>query len=99
MKDYKPIPNKKCKVLPSKNLPISFECLCALKDGRLAIGGNKKLVIYNMKAYKVDIQIQSQYDGRIKFISQLNDGKLFYYKLDHSTEGPWEDDYYFKLFG
>ena len=87
MKDYKPIPNKKYKVLPSKNLPILMECLCALNDGRLAVGGNKKIVIYNMKTFKIDIQIQSKYDGRIKFISQLNDGNLFYYKLNHSAKG------------
>ena len=95
MKDYKPIPNKKYKVLPSKKHFISIECLWALNDGRLAVGGNKKLVVFNMKTYKVDIEIKSQYHGTVKFISQLNDGKLFYYKLDHSTEGPWEDDYYF----
>ncbi len=91
-KDYKPIPNKKYKVISSKNLPISIECLYALKDGRLAMGGNAKLVIYNMKAYKVDIQIETKYHGRVKFISQLNDGNLFYYEYDHSTEGPWKDD-------
>ena len=72
-----------------------MECLCALNDGRLAVGGDEKLVIYNMKTYKVDIEIKSQYHGTVKFISQLNDGKLFYYKLDHSTEGPWEDDIHY----
>ena len=95
MKAYKPIPIKKSKVIPSKNLPISIYCLYALNDGRLAIGGDRKLVIYNMKTYKVDIEIKSKYDGSVKFISQLNDGNLFYYVLDHSTEGPWEDDYYY----
>ena len=90
--DYKPIPNKKSKVIPSKNLPFSIYCLYALNDGRLAIGGDRKLVIYNMKTYKVDIQIKAKYDGRVKFISQLNDGNLFYYEHSHSTEGPWEDD-------
>ena len=62
-------------------------CIYALKDGRLAMGGNAKLVIYNMKAYKFDIQIETKYHGRVKFISQLNDGNLFYYEYDHSTEG------------
>jgi hypothetical protein len=37
MKDYKPIPNKKSKVIPSKDLPCSIDCLYALNDGRLAI--------------------------------------------------------------
>ena len=37
MKAYKPIPNKKYRVISSKNLPVVIECLCALNDGRLAI--------------------------------------------------------------
>jgi hypothetical protein len=45
-----------------------------------------------MKTYKVDIQIKSDHYGTVKFIFQLNDGKLFYYEHSHSSEGPWEDD-------
>jgi len=95
MKDYKPIPNKKYKVLPSKKHFISIECLWALNDGRLAVGGNKKLVVFNMKTYKVDIEIKSKYLGSVKFISQLNDGKLFYYERYHSSEWAWEDDVHY----
>ena len=95
MKAYKPIPNKKSKTIPSKNLPLTIYCLYSLSDGRLAIGGDGKLVIYNMKTYKIDIQIETQYHCRVKYILQLNDGNLFYYGHDHSSEGPWEDDDYY----
>ena len=45
-----------------------------------------------MKAYKVDIQIERKNYGFVKFITQLNDGNLFYYEHAHSTEERWEDD-------
>jgi hypothetical protein len=95
MKAYKPIPNKKYRVIKSKNLPVVIECLYALNDGRLAIGGRNKLVIYNMKAYKVDIQIERKNYGYVEFITQLNDGNIFYYEHARSTEGQWEDDYHY----
>ena len=76
MKDYKPIPNKKYKVLPSKNHIIIMECLCAL---------NYRRFIKFTQELNRNIMV-------VKLISQLNDGKLFYYKRYHSQEWAWEDE-------
>ena len=96
MKPYKPLPNKKSKTISNDNLPNEFFTLYSLKDGRLAIGGYRKLIIYNMKTYKIGIIIELQYDSpNIEFMYQLNDEKLFHYVYDHSTEGPWVDEYFY----
>ena len=96
MKHYKPLPNKKSKTISNDNLPYYFYTLYSLKDGRLAIGGYRKLLIYNMKTYKIDIIIELKYDSPyLKFMYQLNNGKLFYYVYDNSTEGPAEDEYFY----
>ena len=91
MKFQKP---KKSKIIPKKELPIMIYSICSLNDGRLAIGGYKKLVIYNMKTYRVDIQIGLIDSQEVKFSLQLKDNSLFYYTYDHSSEGPWTDEYF-----
>ena len=77
-----------------KFLPIKIYALWALNDGRIAIGGDRSLSIYNMKTYKVDIKIDFSIQV-VKFILQLSDNKLFYYTYSHETEGAYTDvDYY-----
>lgn len=84
---------KTSKTISNKELPIIICSLYALNDGRLAIGGDSKLVIYNMKSYKIDIQIKF-YNEYVKFILQLKDKKLFYYTYKHESEGPHTDEYF-----
>ena len=80
--------------IPGKFLPIKIYALWALNDGRIAIGGDRSLSIYNMKTYKVDIKIDFSIQV-VKFILQLSDNKLFYYTYSHETEGAYTDvDYY-----
>ena len=41
---------RKSKIIKKSNIfPSDINVLCALNDGRLAIGGREHLVIYNMK--------------------------------------------------
>jgi len=56
----------------SSNFPYYITCLCALNDGRLAIGGNS-IVIYNMKSYKIDIFINDSSN----ILIPLKGNKLF----------------------
>ena len=51
------------------------ETLYALNDGRLAIGGDNSLVIYNMKTYGADIKIEDEKEHQ--FLLQLKDNRLF----------------------
>ena len=65
------------KIIGFKNKRLfSEESLYGLNDGRLAIGGNCALFIYNMKKYKVDITIEEE--KQHPFILQLKDNTLFY---------------------
>ena len=64
---------KKCKVFKIGEV-INY--LYALNDGRLAIGGDKKIIIYNMKNYKKDLIIDCNYSPNL--IYQLDDNKIFY---------------------
>ena len=83
---------KKSKNILGKNIPTNINILYALNDGRLAIGGNLYLVVYNMKDYKVDIKISISY---VNFILQLKDSKIFFSCHSHETEGPYIDDYFY----
>lgn len=83
---------KKSKRIVNKDIPSYPITLYGLNDGRLAIGGETELVIYNMKSYKVDIKIKSK---KVKFILQLKDNKLFYYSYEHDSEGIWSDYYHY----
>ena len=80
----------------SKNIysKIGAYCVYSLNDGRLAIGRDKELVIYNMKTYSYDITIKLIDEEKVYFIVQLKYNSLFYYTYDHSSEGPWIDTYY-----
>ena len=87
----KQLKKKSTKIL-GEDIPTSINVLYALNDGRLMIGGNLYLVIYNMKDYKVDIKININY---VNFILQLKDSKIFYFCHSHETEGPYIDDYFY----
>ena len=63
-------------------------------DGRIAIGGENSLSKFNMKTYRVDIQIDINIQ-EVKFIFQLSDSKLFYFTFSHETEWAYTDDYYY----
>ena len=91
MKFQKP---KKSKIISKKGLPVRIFCIYSLNDGRLAIGGYRKLVIYNMKTYRIDIQIELMDEPEVKFILQLKDNSLFYYAYEHTSEGQWTDEYF-----
>lgn len=72
------------------SLPLT---LLGLNDGRLAIGGDSTLVIYNMKTYNADIKIE---DRRAHlFLLQLKDNSLFYYNRTYETEGGAVDIYFY----
>ena len=69
---------RKAKVIKKdNNFPTYVNCLCGLNDGRLAIGGNNSLMIYNMKTYKFDLYLDNQFD--IKSIIELSNYRLFYF--------------------
>ena len=85
---------KTSRIIPRKSLPSFIYALYALNDGRIAIGGENSLSIYNMKTYRVDIQININIQ-KVKFIFQLSDNKLFYFTFSHETEWAYTDDYYY----
>ena len=86
---------RKSKIIKKSNIfPSDINVLCALNDGRLAIGGREHLVIYNMKTYSVDIKKTLMDSEKVKFFLQLKDNSLFYYVYDRSSEGPWTDEYF-----
>ena len=80
---------RKSKIIKkTNNFPTEINNLCALNDGRLAIGGEGHIVIYNMKTYKVDITI----DKHVKTIISLINNRLFYTTYCIESEGPWVDE-------
>ena len=82
---------RKAKVIKKdNNFPTYVNCLCGLNDGRLAIGGNNSLMIYNMKTYKFDLYLDNQFD--IKSIIELSNYRLFYFTYFTESEGPWVDE-------
>lgn len=84
------------KIIPKMYLPFSVYALHTLNDGRIAMGGDQYLTIYNMKTYKMDLKIKTNcWSERIFFIFQLSDNKLFYYTFSHETEAQYVDDDYY----
>ena len=80
---------KKAKSMKKNDkFPSTIYALCALDDGRLAIGGSGSLIIYNMKKYKIDIYINASAKNLVK----LKNNKLFYYTYYTESEGPWVDE-------
>lgn len=75
------------------NIIFTPRSLYRLNDGRFAIGGDKAIIIYNMKTYRYDIIIKIR--GDCKFFLQLKDNHLFYYTKERESEGPAEDLYFF----
>lgn len=73
-----------------KSLPLT---LLGLNDGRLAIGGERTLVIYNMKTYNADIKIEDWKEHL--FLLQLKDNSLFCYNRTYETEGGAVDIYFY----
>ena len=72
------------------SLPLT---LLSLNDGRLAIEGDRTLVIYNMKTYNADIKIEDMKENL--FLLQLKDNSLFYYNQTYETEGGAVDIYFY----
>ena len=58
----------------------------------MAVGNSNSVYIFDMKTYKLDLSIKLR-DTR--FILQLKDNSLFLYWYDWSSEGPYEDIYYY----
>ena len=85
---------KKSETIAKEFLPKSVSVLYTLKDGRIAIGGNTSLLIYNMKTNNVDIKINLG-SNQVKFIFELNGNKLFYFTRSYETEGPYADEYFY----
>ena len=73
-----------------KSLPLT---LLGLNDGRLAIEGERTLVIYNMKTYNADIKIEDWKEHL--FLLQLKDNSLFCYNRTYETEGEAVDIYFY----
>lgn len=75
------LPLRKCKKISigdAKDSPSRV--VYALNDGRLAIGGENKLVIYNINTNKIDIKINitTPHSSDVHYIYQLKDKNLFY---------------------
>ena len=85
---------KKSKKIPKEFLPRTVIALYTLNDGRIVIGGDTSLLIYNMKTYKVDINIELD-NNKVKYILELNGNKLFYFSRCYETEGPHTDEYFY----
>jgi hypothetical protein len=85
---------KQSKTIPDEFLPGMVSTLYILNDGRIALGGNAYLSIYNPKTEKVDMKINLRYN-RIIFMLQLSDNKIFYCTFKSETEGGYYDAYYF----
>ncbi len=83
---------KKSKIL--KDVSYGVKTIYLLNDGRLAIGGYKELIIYNMKTYRIDIKITLIDSQEVTFFLQLKDNSLFYYTYEKTSEGPWSDEYF-----
>jgi len=82
---------RKSKIIKKSNIfPSDINVLCALNDGRLAIGGREHLVIYNMKTYNLDIHIQTFHT--VNTIVSLSNNRLFYTTYYTESEGPWVDE-------
>ena len=58
---------KKSKKIPKEFLPRTVTALYTLNDGRIVIGGDTSLLIYNMKTYNVDIKFDLD-NNKAKFI-------------------------------
>ena len=67
--------------------------LLGLNDGRLAIGTERELIIYNMKTYNTDIKIEDR--KKHLFLLQLKDNRLFCYNQTYETEGGAVDIYFY----
>ena len=73
-----------------KSLPLT---LLGLNDGRLAIWGERTLVLYNKKTYNADIKIEDWKEHL--FLLQLKDNSLFCYNRTYETEGGAVDIYFY----
>lgn len=87
------LPLRKCKIINIKHPKDSpYFLVYALNDGRLPIGLEEKIVIYNIKSNKIDIEITTSY---VQYFFQLKDNKLFYCIRQSSSNF---DDYSIKSF-
>ena len=87
------LPLRKCKIINIKHPKDSpYFIVYALNDGRLAIGLEEKIVIYNINTYQIDIEIPTSY---VQYFFQLKDNKLFYYTRHSSSNF---DDYSINTF-